>query len=330
MLTTIATLDEWAERWSGAMAAILWQSVALVALAALIAWFLRRSSPVVRYWLWQIVAIKLLLMPFWNFAVPLPSWEASKPASPPAISQPSEVLGEDSRQIPLQRPLPMARDAGGEVPLPGTPFRDALATISWRAWLLLAWSAVVVWQFLRLLRQRLRLARLLRESTPADRETTGIVAELAGQLGLRRVPTAVSVAGDCPVFVCGIRRSWLVLPSRLMALLDQHRRRQVVLHELAHIKRRDLAWGWPMEIAKIVYFFNPLVYWVAYQLDLERELACDQLAMARSGHPPAEYAQTLVQVISHTSASAAIQAAMAAGLTGNHPPSKQPSQPHVL
>ena len=157
MLTTILTLNEWAERWLDAMAAILWQSVVLVALAALIAWFLRRSSPVVRYWLWQIVAIKLLLMPFWSFAVPLPSWAASKPVSPPAISQQSGVLGEDSGPIPLQRPLPMARDAGGEVPLPGTPFREALATISWRVWLLLAWSAVVVWHFLRLLRQRLRL-----------------------------------------------------------------------------------------------------------------------------------------------------------------------------
>ena len=114
-----------------------------------------------------------------------------------------------------------------------------------------------------------------------------------------------------------------------MARLDQARRRQVVLHELAHIKRRDLAWGWPVEIARIVYFFHPLVYWVAYQLGLERELACDQLAMARSGHPPADYAQTLVQVISHTSESAAIQAAIAAGLTGSQPPSKQQSQPNV-
>jgi beta-lactamase regulating signal transducer with metallopeptidase domain len=305
------------------MAAILWQSLVLVALAALIAWFLRRSSPVVRYWLWQIVAVKLLLMPFWSFAVPLPSWEAGKPVSPPAISRQPGVLGEDSGRIALQRPLPVAREAGGEVPLPGTPLGEALAAVSWPAWLLLAWSAVVVWQFLRLLRQRLRLARLLRQSTPADRDITGMVAELAGQLGLRRVPTAVSVADDGPVFVCGIRRSWLVLPLGLMARLDERRRRQVVLHELAHVKRHDLAWAWPAEIARTVYFFNPLAYWVAYRLGLERELACDQLAMVRSGQPPADYAQTLVQVISHTSESAAIQAAVAAGLAGNPPPSRQ-------
>ncbi|MEN6406593.1 MAG: M56 family metallopeptidase [Thermoguttaceae bacterium] len=324
MLTTILTLNEWGQRWLDVMAAVLWQSVVLVALAALIAWFLRRSSPVVRYWLWQIVAIKLLLMPFWSFYVPLPSWATSKPVSPPATSQRSDVLGEDSERMPLQRPLSLAQDAGGEATWPGTPFWESLTTISWRAWLLSAWSAVVVWQFLRLLRQRLRLTRVLRQSTPADKDLTGLVAELAGQLGLRRAPTVVSVTDDCPVFVCGIWRSWLVLPRGLLDRLDERRRRQVVLHELAHIQRHDLAWGWPVEIARIVYFFNPLVYWVAYQLGLERELACDQLAMAHSGHPPAEYAQTLVQVISHTSESAAIQAAIAAGLTGSQPPSKQP------
>ncbi len=305
------------------MAAVLWQSVVLVALAALIAWFLRRSSPVVRYWLWQIVAIKLLLMPFWSFAVPLPFWATSKPVSRPAMSQRPEVPDEELGRIPMQRPLSLGGDAGGAAPSPGSPFWEALATITWRAWLLLAWLAVVFWQFARLLCQRLRLARLLRRSTPADKDITEIVVELAGQLGLRQVPTVVSVAADCPVFVCGIWWSWLVLPSRLMALLDQRRRRQVVLHELAHIKRHDLAWGWPVEIVRIVYFFHPLVYWVAYQLGLERELACDQLAMVHSGHPPADYAQTLIQVISHTSESAAIQAAIAAGLTGSQPASKQ-------
>ena len=74
-------------------------------------------------------------------------------------------------------------------------------------------------------------------------------------------------------------------------------------------------------LIRAVFFFHPLVWWVAYQLRLERELACDQLAMARSGHPPADYAQTLVQVVSHASAPAPIQAAaISAGLTANERP----------
>jgi beta-lactamase regulating signal transducer with metallopeptidase domain len=90
------------------------------------------------------------------------------------------------------------------------------------------------------------------------------------------------------------------------------------LHELAHLKRRDLLWGWTTEIAQLVYFFHPLVWWVGYRLRLERELAGDQLAMAHSGHPPADYAQTLVQVVSHASQQAGVQAAaMTAELKGS-------------
>ena len=78
MLTTISTLNGWAGGWLGAMFAVLWQSTLLIAIAALVSWCLRRSSPVVRYWLWQIVALKLLLMPFWTFAVPWPAWTAPR------------------------------------------------------------------------------------------------------------------------------------------------------------------------------------------------------------------------------------------------------------
>ena len=302
MLGIIETLNRWAAGWSTGMASILWQSTVLVILAAVVAWCLRRSSPVVRYWLWQIVAIKLLLMPFWTSYVPLPTWASSRPAEQTATVPPIAGPVDESRQPLTTRP-PWWPEAGrSEVALPAPSLWAPLEAITWQAWLLLAWTAIVLWQFGRVVGQHWKLARLLRQGTPADEDLAGLVVELAEQLGLRRVPTAVSVATHCPLFVCGVRQPRLVLPSRLMASLDRSARRQVILHELAHVKRRDLLWGWPVEIARIVYFFHPFVYWIAYRLRLERELACDQLAMARSGHPPAEYAQTLVQVVSHASA----------------------------
>ena len=118
-----------------------------------------------------------------------------------------------------------------------------------------------------------------------------------------------------------------MLPSPLISTLGPAERRQVILHELAHVKRRDLLWGWTAEVARTVYFFHPLVWWVAYRLRLERELACDQLAMAHSGHPPGDYAQTLVQVVSHASEQAGLQAAaISAQLTGNQSPPKQATE----
>ncbi len=106
---------------------------------------------------------------------------------------------------------------------------------------------------------------------------------------------------DCSPFVCGVLRPRLVLPVGLVASLAPAEVRQVVAHELAHVKRRDLVWGWIPEIARIVYFFHPVAHWVVWRVRLERELACDQLAMTTSGHSPGEYAQTLVRVVSHTS-----------------------------
>jgi beta-lactamase regulating signal transducer with metallopeptidase domain len=328
MLTMIPTLNGWAERWLAAMGAFIWQSTLLVALAILVAWLLRHSSPTVRYWLWQIVAIKLLVMPFWTFYVPLPAWAESKPLERSATARAAPGLVDNSDRLALVDSTGLAEGPGGGAALHTRSLGELFAAVTWQAWLLASWFVVVLWQLVRILSQRMRLARLLQQGTSANGEISRLVAELAGQLGLRRVPTVVSMAVDCPLFVCGLWRPRLVLPSRLMASLDQMARRQVLLHELAHVKRHDLLWGWPVEIARIVYFFHPLVYWVAYQLRLERELCCDQLAMARSGHPPADYAQTLVQVVSHASEPVALQAAtVSAGLTGNPQAAKQPSQP---
>jgi beta-lactamase regulating signal transducer with metallopeptidase domain len=315
MFTLINGLNVWAEAWLAAVVAVLWQSTLLVALAAAVAWWLRRSSPVVRYWLWQIVAVKLLIMPFWTSAVPLPSWGQSRPpASSVAADSAADRPDDFARWIPLHGRSTSDGSDAETLASAAAPW-EWLTAMTWQAWFLLAWLAVVLWQIVRLVLQRRRLTRLLQDggeyASPRPLgEASGmrisgdcidVVAQLSAELRLRRVPRVVLVEDDGPLFVCGLWRPRLVLPRRLMASLSSAERRQVILHELAHLKRRDLLWGWPVEIARIVYFFHPLVYWVAHQLRLERELACDQLAMAHSGHPPADYAQTLVRVVGHAS-----------------------------
>ncbi len=327
MNTVIGSTNRWAEAWLGIMAAVLWQSIVLVAVIAVVAWCLRRFSPVVRYWLWQIVAVKLLLMPFWTLAVPIPSWIPSTSPST-SVASPSDAAFHDDAGLPPPFPLPPAGAASSRAASPSGSLWELARSVTWQAWLLLLWSAVVLLEVFRLVAQRLRLARLLRGAVPAGEDIATLVTQLAGQLGLRRVPAAVSVAGDCPLFVCGFWTPRLVLPGQVLGALDQAERRQVILHELGHVKRHDLAWGWPIQLARMVYFFNPLVHWVSHQLRLERELACDQLAMAVGGHAPAEYARTLVQVVSHASRPAAVDAAaISAGLAGGDPlPKPNPQQ----
>ena len=93
----------------------------------------------------------------------------------------------------------------------------------------------------------------------------------------------------------------LVLPCGVVKSLGATELLHVVLHELAHVRRRDLIWNWPAEIARVLYFFHPVAHWACRQIRLERELACDALALAASQSSSADYADTLVRVVSHVS-----------------------------
>jgi beta-lactamase regulating signal transducer with metallopeptidase domain len=143
------------------------------------------------------------------------------------------------------------------------------------------------------------------------------VRDAAARLALPRTPQAVLTDADCSPFVCGIRRPVVVLPRKLAASLGPTELDHVLLHELAHVKRHDLAWGWIGEIARVVYFFHPLMHWICYRARLERELACDALAMSLSGQNVREYMATLVRVVSQSSEPTVFKtAAASAGMDG--------------
>ena len=331
----IADWNVAAEFWGDRMWAVLWQSTffaAVVALACVL--FLRRTSPAVRYWVWQIVAIKLLVMPFWTYAI---ARSTAIPAQPDPVQSTAVVAAREQAGVPQSIaavatvPAHEAPDSPADVSTieaekPASDVRNAALArslpgrISWLGWLLCAWGIVVVTQFVRILWQHRRLARLLRETTPADATLTALVREAAGRVGLQRVPYAVLTDVECSPFVCGICQAVLVLPRGLTATLSATELNHVLLHELAHVRRLDLVWGWIAELARIVYFFHPVMHWIAYRVRLERELACDQLAMATSGQGAAEYAATLVRVVSQASEPSVFKtSAASAGLNGETP-----------
>jgi beta-lactamase regulating signal transducer with metallopeptidase domain len=301
--------------WLGLMGAILWQSTLVVLLVTIVALLLRRASPRVRYWLWQIVAIKLLLMPFWVLAVPWP-FAALRSVPPVESALPLPRVSPPPIGVSPRPSLPIAPQPAEPSPPPSAP--SLLALVGWPTWLFLAWAGVVTWRILSIARQRYGLARLMRLTVPAPGDLAERVDGLARRLGLRRQPSVVLVDHPGLLFVCGLWGPRLVLPRSLPESLRPADMERVILHELAHLRRGDLYWGWTIELARIIYFFHPLVYWVAYCLHLERELACDQVAMAVTGHTPGDYAQTLVRVAGHGSEPATGGMPSRCGATGRH------------
>jgi TonB family protein len=106
----------------------------------------------------------------------------------------------------------------------------------------------------------------------------------------------------------GVFRPKVMLPPGAEAWSDELRR-SVMLHEEAHISRRDPFWNLLALLARAIYWFHPLAWWALYRLQTEREHACDD-AVVTAGVRPSEYA-THLMLCARSSASPAAGLPMA-------------------
>ncbi len=309
----IERLNDAAAAWAPTMFAVVWQSTVLAALVAAALWALRRQSPRVRYALLLFLAAKLLAMPFWSVGIAWP-WSSASVATPsPAVEPSTPTVAVPAPAVETSSPTDSLA-----APVVASVASPARARLTWQAWLMALWLAVIVAEVVRTARQFRRLRRLLADSRPAPPQFAALVANCARLLGLKTAPAAREIEGEGSPFVSGLIRPRLVLPAATLTSFDVPALRQIVLHELAHVRRKDLWTLWIVHAMRTLYWFHPVAHWIAYRAGLERELACDQLAIARSGATAGAYAQTLVRAAGSTSQPLALTAAVAAKLDGGH------------
>lgn len=136
----------------------------------------------------------------------------------------------------------------------------------------------------------LRTSWMVRRGTPAPD-----AAELAGELGIgRRVRVLYSEDASMPM-TWGLFRPVVVLPKGASEW-PAARLRTVLLHELVHVRRLDLAAQQIAQASCCLYWFHPLAWMMARQLRTEREQACDDAVLAR-GVPAPEYAGHLMDLV---------------------------------
>jgi bla regulator protein BlaR1 len=110
----------------------------------------------------------------------------------------------------------------------------------------------------------------------------------------------------------GFIRPWLLLPEGMLEKFTPEELRFVFLHELAHLKRRDIAVNWLMTFLLILHWFNPLVWFAFARMRADRELACDALALSYANEREAKpYGQTILKLLDCFTRPAAV-----AGLVG--------------
>jgi len=146
----------------------------------------------------------------------------------------------------------------------------------------------------RLGMQLLAVGRLKRRARRAPSRLGSLWSDALERLPTRRA-LRLMVSGEVPLPVaCGYLRPAVLVPEGLSHALTDQETRHLLLHELAHLVRRD-DWGLLSErVIRALCWWNPVVWWVSGRLDQAREQACDALVAGHSDRR--EYARTLVRL----------------------------------
>ena len=157
------------------------------------------------------------------------------------------------------------------------------------------WSAVSLVRLSQLLGNALWLVRVVRQATPV-RASEAVAAMLAG--GSRHIRLCTSGDVDRPS-VAGFLRPRILLPPTLLPRLSEAELVQIVLHEAEHLRRFDDWINLLQGISLALFPLNPALFWLNRRLSLERELACDDGVLRRTGARKA-YAACLAHVAEHS------------------------------
>jgi CubicO group peptidase (beta-lactamase class C family)/beta-lactamase regulating signal transducer with metallopeptidase domain len=270
-----------------AAGASLWLGLLLAPAALLVtsAWRLAARR---RYLLWWIVLLVIVAAPLGARGARRTAGEdtgavvAAPRAWRLAPAEPSQELAgstpEDSDEA-----APVARSSWS-LSLPASAPR----------WFLILWGAGALVGLLALFREFALLSYIRRTAEPPGKELLALWRQAIASLPTRRVlRLLVSDSVTMPA-ACGYSRPAVLVPRYLQGTLDDAEMRHLLLHELAHLERRD-DWSLALErVIRVVWWWNPVVWWIGRRLDAERELACDDAVASRVDRRT--YARTLVHV----------------------------------
>jgi TonB family protein len=169
--------------------------------------------------------------------------------------------------------------------LPPTPTFDPKSA------LLLLWMAGIAVSFTQMFIAVLALWRTRRHAHPSP--DVDLARSLAHSLGIHHSVRILETPAAMPM-TAGILRPTIFLPREARSW-SLERRRVVLLHELAHVRRGDAATHILARAALALHWWNPLA-WTAWRGFIkERECAADDLVLT-SGAPPADYAGHLLEI----------------------------------
>ncbi len=291
-----------------------------------------RDRPAVQHLLWLVILLKFLTPPVvvWPWSVdelqsmawsqlsvhqrahqgapldPSPATTMSQLIEPRSVPIESAVVPTVSapsiEPSSLPTDVPVVADNANEKAHPTTPtnWYPIVATTA-----ILAWFIGAIGCAFSQLRRLARYARLVRSGEVAPPHLKAEVASVASLLRMK-APVCVIVKGVVSPFLWCAGSAKLAWPDSLSSQADVVRSRGIIAHELAHLRRCDHWITWLELGASILWWWNPLFWYVRRQLRETAEMSCDALAIATNPDSRREYAEILLLLSSQPASGAPV------------------------
>lgn len=141
-----------------------------------------------------------------------------------------------------------------------------------------------------------------RERPITDQEIMDLLEDCKMEMGVQPIIGVVVSDKIKSPALFGFVRPRLLLPQGLLETYSLDELRYVFIHELAHLKQRDIYFGWLIAFLQIAHWFNPLMWLAFRRMRADRELACDGLAISiMDADEPPRYGQTIVNLLENFS-----------------------------
>lgn len=286
----IIVLNSISTSWWNWMSAMFWQLTILIIFIFLLDLFLEKwIFPQLRYSLWLLVLIKLVIPPDYS----LPSGVFS-----PVESAVAPYFSSAETSLPAEEHLPEVTEQNWSASINGSEEvksegREADSGITFISFFFLVWLAGVALFMLLMVIRITELAKWNKKREIPDWYSS-ILHRAAELLKLTSLPSIVfSDEIETPA-VYGLFRPVLVLPREFAESLSRKDLFYMTLHELSHLKRKDLWTHAFAVLLQCLYWINPLMLLVQAKLRHTREICCDLTVSRALKGSNKHYTKTLV------------------------------------
>jgi beta-lactamase regulating signal transducer with metallopeptidase domain/type II secretory pathway component GspD/PulD (secretin) len=285
MNSLIETLNQWGGNFLGFAWPMFWQSSLLIAiLFAFDFLFRRKIRAFVRYAFWLVVLVKLCVPP--TLALPTsPAWWLHKTPQPIA-AKPDAVH------------YSVTYDNAPPLEIPQTPspvFVPPKPAMTLAAWLLVFSASISLVLLLWLLVRWRQITRQVCFAATSER-LTALADEAQKITGMKlKVQVKLTTNSISPA-VCGLFRPAILIPQSLADNFSDEQLRAVLLHELIHLRRRDMWVNFLQALLQIFYWWHPLAWLANACIRRVREEAVDDAVMLALRDEAESYASTLLEV----------------------------------